>query len=1131
MSPDPTEKQVQGPILDESNESLDKGKNQEILSFLLSDQFPSKNPDQYLPLFTENPHYEEGIKDFQEIYQTALDKSLKLKNLPDSEEAIKGIRITREENSESEEINFYLEFDNKKELVGTLKKNSEAYKMLNWKPKDETAKSILELNSLMLKEAQLEEAGLEELTNLSSEVNAPLTNPDIPTEVYEKGKLNEKYSKDVESLSDEIRQKDFTTFQGMISSDIRKKSHIVTSIEGKTDDKEIQETTREECKRRIATYTDGIDSEGFFKINYQKVGGYDHEMGVGLGDICISPDITKLAVFIAEENRYVIAERGVAYNNRPCFKYNGSYLATFTGDKFKILDNAEISDPKEYVSKLNEQIQARNQFVEHEKKYESFAYSTSLNLNANKLNMDSLIANNESLGSKYRPFTDEEIIQKLNKYREQNDGQQILNYLNEVCTKEFSHIDPAIVKAMVRIEDGYWNPSLKYKGKKNSDATGLGQFLGGTWEGFLDWCEKNNMQNSELAKRWESYPPRREDPYAMMFAIPWLMNKYTYNRMAKHDTKEIKFKDLPIHEQAFVYYLGHHEGTPTYALRFMEEMEKNGHTTISEMESAYNANPSKYRALINKGALRRIDKYGIKDYLHVLELAARIGVLAALRKPEIVEKIKSKNLEQLKIDQQFSHEDVQTDFDEKRNHSATDYLPYRTYQFSNSLNSGAPGYPGGKGDFDVNFAMLQIENLYKSGVKTIVSLDSKKGMTAAIEKLKDEKGIQVNHIKYTTQRDYLNDNNRKIFNTVASLINSGEKFLVHCRHGAHRAPFSTCGGYIASGKVQTLKQACDSAGLELSKYKKHYPQMIAQLIEFAAENGLIIEQGYLDWLAGRQPNIKEEDYKKYGDKAYQHGWPGFEKWYESFTKKYSPKIEKKNLAESKNPQNESSFETYNPERTFIFGDSIMFGATTKKLTLPGNPNNRSKGGRAAKWIRQRFMEYLNTESQPGDKVVLNFGPANHANNTGYFAKNINNFKSEISPELYQKTLNAIKKEIDIVTAAAKEKGVQLIIATQPPLGRWIWDKKIPKNIPLEKQIKLAKTVNKFFQETSEYITSKTDGKNIKVIPFHKELIDQTNKINHAEFLTLTAKNKGNGNLHPGASYKYYQERIQEELKT
>lgn len=131
-----------------------------------------------------------------------------------------------------------------------------------------------------------------------------------------------------------------------------------------------------ETKRRINAYTDGKDAEGWYTLNYERLGkdstGFSHEMGIGLGDILIDPNIREIEVDrggeIIKATRAVVSKG--RHNGRVGFvDENGDYIATHTGDKFKIIETetAKKTDEK-YLEEFRAETDARQA---HKKIFES----------------------------------------------------------------------------------------------------------------------------------------------------------------------------------------------------------------------------------------------------------------------------------------------------------------------------------------------------------------------------------------------------------------------------------------------------------------------------------------------------------------------------------------------------------------------------------------------------------------------------------------------------------------------------------------------------------------------------------------------------------------------------------------
>lgn len=352
-------------------------------------------------------------------------------------------------------------------------------------------------------------------------------------------------------------------------ADIRYNSRLLIPKAGEENDQVQIQNLKGETARRLRAYCDTVD-EKWYTLNYQKVGGDKHEYGIGLGDVLLDPDIQH--IIVKKSGSTVIkAHRGVvpagqSHAGRLGFlDENNEYVATFTGDKFRILANegskngeaapeqeVDLKKPesvKTYISKYREEEKVR---TEHKQIYE-LEEEADLNISID-----------EKKYSSSKPISEEEIVGRLNSKRVEKDGQQILEYAKECCQK--FNIPFSIYKELIKIESG-WKPDAAFHdptGKIRSDASGLGQFLSTTWNGFLKHCSENNIYD----EKWGPKPLSQQtkfNPYAMSYATAWLMN-HTKNAFRGFDQK-------PFEEQAILYYLAHHEGVGG-AKTYLKQLER-----------------------------------------------------------------------------------------------------------------------------------------------------------------------------------------------------------------------------------------------------------------------------------------------------------------------------------------------------------------------------------------------------------------------------------------------------------------------------------------------------------------------------------------------------------------------------
>ncbi len=212
--------------------------------------------------------------------------------------------------------------------------------------------------------------------------------------------------------------------------------------------------------------------------------------------------------------------------------------------------------------------------------------------------------------------SNEKVVKRLNKYREQRDGLAILDYSGDTC-RQFG-IPLSVFREMINVESS-WKPSVK---NRRSSATGLGQFLDSSWRYFMSYCKRNKIHDS----KWGSKPltlNHRYNPYCSIYATAWAM------RQTKKDSTLGKLINAsPPHIQGKIYYLAHHEGKAGAKkyLKFLKRMQQEGCKSRADIMASYNANPDVYNRILHPSQVRRIKRRGIKTFLSIyFTLCTRIS--------------------------------------------------------------------------------------------------------------------------------------------------------------------------------------------------------------------------------------------------------------------------------------------------------------------------------------------------------------------------------------------------------------------------------------------------------------------------------------------------------------------------
>lgn len=182
----------------------------------------------------------------------------------------------------------------------------------------------------------------------------PPADPEHPeTDPTQSGQLHTNYLARLNEADSSQLEVDRTTLKGSKIEDVRYNPRLLVARADNETPQVSASKLKEETARRLQAYTDRQDN-GWFVLNYSQMGrdtnGITHELGVGLGDILLDPDITD--VLIEQDGQLIKAHRGTATNGQHKGRLgfldeNNNYVATFTSDRFKILTNTETDTTSE----------------------------------------------------------------------------------------------------------------------------------------------------------------------------------------------------------------------------------------------------------------------------------------------------------------------------------------------------------------------------------------------------------------------------------------------------------------------------------------------------------------------------------------------------------------------------------------------------------------------------------------------------------------------------------------------------------------------------------------------------------------------------------------------------------------
>lgn len=199
----------------------------------------------------------------------------------------------------------------------------------------------------------------------ANQAEALVTDPAIP----EGGEIHKEFVDKSKEITEDVAKADFDVLTGKSPEaygieDIRVNARLLKKKEDNEKSDDSVKNLKEETARRMKAYT--TDSgDGWFSLDYAKFGadknGLTHELHIGLGDILLDIDIQE--IFVEKNGQRIRAKRGIApsgrYAGRVCFLDEmGEYLATHTGDRFRILSNDKASTDN-YVKKIEEENGAR----------------------------------------------------------------------------------------------------------------------------------------------------------------------------------------------------------------------------------------------------------------------------------------------------------------------------------------------------------------------------------------------------------------------------------------------------------------------------------------------------------------------------------------------------------------------------------------------------------------------------------------------------------------------------------------------------------------------------------------------------------------------------------------------------
>lgn len=721
---------------------------------------------------------------------------------------------------------------------------------------------------------------------------------DVAEDLKFNSKINDIYLESEEKLK-EHKEKDLALFQTSSLDDIKFNSRLLVPSKENESDKEIKTSLREETTRRIAIYSKEY-SNGWHTLDYSSV-NLEHEMGVGLGDILLDPTIQ--AIEVNKNSQRTICKRGIAPNGRLGFlDENGSYMATFTGDKFRILSNDDLSE-LEFAKKYKEEEEARKNYkpvYEQEK----LTYSVSGGPRANgeirngggienlKHNLLNYVIPRDEILAQYSPegLTTLNEIRRLHNEFFENPGtgdaakkNAYMNKHNQLSAKlqnliskipievrkeeienqityakkvaeEFG-FPPALLLAIIATESSY-NPLSIHK-TTTSTASGLFQFLNSTWEGkngnggYIGYIKQNDIWHPEWGEKNYQLSGRL-NTYMMLHAtaryIRGTINTINLDPRIKLDLNNIQ-------ETARLIYLGHHEGkggAVPYQLA-INKFNAKGLKTYQQIFSYYKSSPqgfdqimkdnlgsSAYNRLYNNQRCNGSRDCSVEKFLGIyFKHANNVSIAANSLHKESITPIESTPEQSLSPTIDSDNLDkINTNYESLGRQAELPIHYKENIGLNNLARGGAPGYLGRSGKWNKEIAIKQLRGMYNKGVRVIFFLSKQNEPNV---KIAQEIGFTVPDPKlkkYETGDSRFN----KITDNAKELYDmvKSKKCAALCRHGNHRAGGLSIVMQIMDG-AKSMTEAFNKAQSKLSDYNVDGKGVLKTIIKFAEEKNIQID--------------------------------------------------------------------------------------------------------------------------------------------------------------------------------------------------------------------------------------------------------------------------------------------------
>ena len=169
-------------------------------------------------------------------------------------------------------------------------------------------------------------------------------------------------------------------------------------------------------------------------------------------------------------------------------------------------------------------------------------------------------------------------------------------------------------------------------------------------------------------------------------------------------------------------------------------------------------------------------------------------------------------------------------------------IPDNFAQYGNVMKGAVLGRSGkGSGKIESDRAIRELAYLYDvKGVRTILSMAQCNKVAGFIERFEEERPeVKIKQICRKIKYSKDPSSNEGVHKEVAGLIQSGEKFYVHCYYGFHRTGTALVGGWIKTGLSfdEAFARAGISSNIRRWSGSQSQTNLLIQLRRLAEDSG------------------------------------------------------------------------------------------------------------------------------------------------------------------------------------------------------------------------------------------------------------------------------------------------------